>query len=338
MKQEKIKVGILGCGRFAMRRLLPELKKIPYFSLLGIHNRTLKKAQTIASQYQAPFYTDSEKELIEHPELDALIITSPNYQHKTHILKGLERNLALFTEKPLTPSYANSLQILEKLKPSDILLVGHCYRFKSAIQKAKEFIKDGHLGDLLSLNVHTHMSIPQTGWRFQKKYGGGVTLELGVHVIDSIRYLSGVEFKSIYALDNSRKDTDREDVDISIHALAQLENNLPASFSVSFNSPYSTGFTLKGTKGSLESTYTLRGDDDDKETLTFQDLSENRKKLPLSPQNIYFQELKHFADVIQGSSSLLTAENGARNIEVIEALQTSLKTQKQEEVNSSILI
>lgn len=338
MKAKKVQVGVLCCGRFAMRRLLPELKKIPSFSLLGIHNRTLKKAQVLANEYQAPFYTDAEKELIEHPDLDALIITSPNYQHKAHILQGLERNLALFTEKPLSPSYADSLQILEKLKPSDILLVGHCYRFKSAIQKAKEFIQDGHLGDLLSLDVHTHMSIPQTGWRFQKKYGGGVTLELGVHVVDTIRYLSGLEFKSIYALGNFINDANGEDLDISIHALAQLENNLPASFSVSFNAPYSTGFILKGTKGSLESTYTIRGDDDNKETLTFQDLNESRKELPLSPQNIYFQELKHFSEVIQGASSLLTAENGASNIEVTEALQSSLKSQRQEEVNSSILI
>jgi len=326
MKQEKIKIGILGCGRFAMRRLLPELTKIPSFSLLGIHNRTFEKAQSIANKHEAPFYTDSERGLIKHPELDALVITSPNYQHKSHILQGLKRNLAIFTENPLTPTYADSLQILEQLNPSDILLVGHCYRFKSVVQKAKEVIRAGHLGNLVSLDLHSHMSIPQSGWRFQKKFGGGVALELGVHVIDTIRYLSGLEFKSIEALGHVIKDADNEDVELSIYALAQLENNLPASFSISFNAPYSTGFILRGTKGTLKSTYTLRGDDDDKETLTFHDLSGNKKKLLISPQNIYFQELKHFAGLIQGSSPLLTAENGARNIDVIKAVKASLKS------------
>jgi len=85
---------------------------------------------------------------------------------------------------------------------------------------------------------------------------------------------------------------------------------------------------LRGTKGTLKSTYTLRGDDDDKETLTFHDLSGNKKNYLISPQNIYFQELKHFAGLIQGSSPLLTAENGARNIDVIKAVKASLKSKK----------
>lgn len=336
MDQKKIKLGILGAGRFARRRLLPQIEKIPNFELFALHNRTLSKAKDLALEYNTPNFTDSEDQLFNSYGLDAVIICSPNYQHEKQIQAALDKNLAVFVEKPFTTDFEGAIRILNTLKAEDTLLVGHCYRFKNALNKAKRFLQEGHLGELISLNICMNMNIPKEGWRFQNRFGGGAASELGIHVVDSIRFLTGLEFQSVQAIGEHLLDDENEPVDISIHALGELEHHVPVTFSFSFNSPYKTDLTLSGTKGELQGSYILRGDADGKERLIFKDLDENQTSLPLTKQNIYFEELKHFEEVISGANPQITAESGAQNLEVIEAIKRSIETKKREELGSSL--
>lgn len=338
MENSKIKLAILDSGRFAIRRILPQLKKVPQFDLVAIHNRTLSKAQELALEYQIGYATNSEKSLLDFEGLEAVIILSPNFLHKENIVEALKRNLAVFVEKPITSTIHEAEEVLAFLKPSHTLVVGHCYRFKNVLIEARNFIKEGHLGDLISFHICMNMNITKIGWRFQNRFGGGVSLELGIHVIDSIRFLSEQEFKSVFAIGQYLIDDEGEKVDISVHVLGELEQNVPVSLSYSFDSPYKTEFSVIGTKGELHGSYALRGDDDGKEKLHFHDLYETKTELLISKQNIYFEELNHFSEVIQGAISRITPQNAARNLEVVEAIKNSIKNKKREELTPSLLL
>ncbi|MCH9633595.1 MAG: Inositol 2-dehydrogenase/D-chiro-inositol 3-dehydrogenase [Chlamydiae bacterium] len=337
MSDKKIRLGVLSCGRFAQRRILPQIIKIPSFSLCAIHNRTLSKAREIAEHYKIPFYTHIEKDFFDYPHLDAIIICSPNYLHQKHILLSLRNGKAVFSEKPMTPTYEQSQEILTELTEEKTLVIGQCYRFKNTLCVAKKLIKEGKLGNLLSIKVHMHMNIPKTGWRMTKRYGGGVALEIGVHVIDSIRFLTDSEFTSIYSLGKQILDDQQEDIDISFSALAEMKNGLPVSFDASLEAPYSTGFTIVGSKGFLESTYAIRGDDDGRESLTFFDNHDGSFDVPLPKQNVYYEELAHFANVIEGAESQLTPENAAENVKIVEALKLSMSTHKRVNIEDFVL-
>lgn len=315
-----IQFGLLGAGRFAQRRLLPLLSNFSHAHCVALHNRSLVKAKELAHTFQINFATNVEKDLIDYEGLDALIICSPNYLHASLIKKALAKGLAVYVEKPFTLSYAQAQEI-QTLFPHGSCYIGHCYRFKPALKEAKNQLLKGTIGALKHIELHMHMNIPRTGWRFTKRYGGGARLELGSHLVDTLHYLTGQFPSAIQAHAEFIKDDHQELIDSSIQAIGRLPNGCSFNLSASFNLPYSTGFTLHGEKGRLLGDYIFRAEHDSKETLSFIDTEDQVHSIEVQPQNIHTLQLDAFFNqVTQGQpfGNALIALETMRTLDEIE--------------------
>lgn len=322
---QALKIGIIGAGRFATRRVLPCFENHPLAKLIVLHNRSLQKAKSLAEQFKAPHATNLEREVLETPSLDGVIICSPNYLHKNLILKALEKGLAVWVEKPPTLNALETKEILD-LFPNPPLLVGQCYRFKSVLQEAKKQIQQGQIGELKSLDLHMHMTIPQTNWRATKRYGGGVLLELGIHLVDALHFLSDQTIAEVFAQGEFIQDDEKTSLVWELKSLGKTLDNTSFHLSMSFNAPYSTGFKVIGTLGELHGEFVFRAEEDDKEKLTFKNLEEKIIDIPLNPCSIFKEQLSHFCTVIQGKATDSTLLQGHQNMLVLDALERSLET------------
>ncbi len=324
-----IRLGILGCGSFVQRRILPILGEIDAIKAISLQKRNLDNAQQIASKWNIPHAVSTREELLQNPQVEAVLIATTNHMHEEDAIACAASSKPTLCEKPLATTTSSIIKIIKMFEKQSVpLFVGHSLRFKFCIQKAKQLLQSGRLGELLSIRTHFSVPVPKENWRHQRDQGGGVLQDIGVHLIDLIRFISGQEVQSIFAQANYGYQNTSSETDQTVTAICRLTNQAIASFECSFVHPFSSGFELIGTKSRLISNDSLRQSYDSLETLC---LIENDTKLyfPILASNIYVDELKHFAEALRGlDSSIITAQEALQNQKVIEAAYHSLHENK----------
>jgi predicted dehydrogenase len=320
-----IKLGILGAGSFVQRRILPALKEVSSIQLTCIHKQSLAGAKQVAAQFGIPYAVSSRKDLLEHPEVDAVFIATPNHCHEEDAIACAKALKPTLCEKPLAPTSQAIIRMQEAFAAHHTpLFVGQSLRFKPAIQKARELLQNGHLGKLLHLRAYFALSTPQENWRRKKSCGGGVLQDIGVHLIDLIHFISGEAISSVYAIANSIGHTDESEHTVS--AIGRLTNGAFISFECSMNEPLRSGFEVVGDRSRLVSAHSLRQTDDIGESLYHVQEDGSFVDLPLRKSQIYVDELIHFAQVLKGETlSLISADVALSNQRVIEATYASIQ-------------
>lgn len=142
------------------------------------------------------FYTDT-REMLNDEKPDVVYICTPPTTHlplAREILGSQNRPRALFVEKPLATSLEDAVQMADLAQNyGTVAGVGFQRRFLPTIRKTKELLDAGEIGDLLLARAHhfaAAMFQPGEGWRFSPD-SGGVTMELGIHLLDAMISLFG---------------------------------------------------------------------------------------------------------------------------------------------------
>lgn len=320
-----IRLGIIGCGSFVQRRILPVLKKTNVISVEALQKRNFLEVKQIAKEYNIPFACTTRDELLKIPQVDAILIASTNEQHEEDAIACAAHSKPTLCEKPLASSVTAIERMIKAFENQNLTLcVGHSLRFKCCIQKAKELLQTEKLGQLLSIRAYFAIPLPKDNWRYQKAKGGGVLQDIGIHLIDLIRFISGQEIHSIFAKANHDYKIFSPQAEHTVTAICELTNQVVCSFECSFTQPYANSFEIIGTKARIVSNNSLIQSDTPNESFY---MIENDVKLsiPISISNIYLDELLHFADILQGSKSIIPASEGLQNQKVVEAAYFSIK-------------
>jgi len=147
---------------------------------------------------------ENYEELIdkEKDNLDAVIISLPNFLHYDGIIRSFENGLNVFVEKPLaiSTSECNDIVAFEE-NSGRKLMVGYQFRFVDAIQKMKTMLSEGQIGELKYITSEfiangplSHGRIPKPiseWWLNPQLSGGGALVDLGTHLVDLYHYFSG---------------------------------------------------------------------------------------------------------------------------------------------------
>lgn len=322
LKEHPLKIGILGCGGFATRRILPALKEIASIQIVCIQNRDQTKADTIARQFGIPKAVSHREALLAYPEIEAVHITSPNFLHEEDALACAAAGKPTLCEKPLSTSWESVNRMIEAFDSRNLpLFVGHQMRFKPAIQKAKKLVLAGEFGNLLQIRAYYYSrTIPTGNWRLIKGNGGGALQEIGIHLVDLIHFISGEEIGEVRALSSV------SEVDRMISVQGKLPSGTLISFECAYERPYYSGFEVIGTQSRLVSSESLRQTYDPVESLSLTKETGETIYYPLQAVDLYAEECRHFAKaVIHGIDSPIEAKISMANQRVIDAAYHSLK-------------
>ncbi len=209
----------------------------------------------IQSLYEIEKTYADYKKMAKNPDIDAVSILVPNVLHYDIAMAFLKNNKHVLVEKPLAINAELGKDLVDTAKKNNLILAtGHMWRFHKEVQYLKEIIDNGILGDIVQTKSYgIHLQWAPDGW-FSKKAqaGGGALIDMGVHAIDTTRYLlSDPEIKSLYASVGTQ--FGHYDVDDYAQIMIKHKNGIVSLFEAGWNFPHISGIEASteiwGTKG-----------------------------------------------------------------------------------------
>ena len=195
-----LKIGILGCGKIAQVRHIPEYADNPNCVLKGFFNPTKSRAEDMVKKYGGVAY-DTAEELLRDPEIDAVSVCAANNAHAELTIKALRAGKHVLCEKPMAVTLAECEEMVKVAKEEGrILMIGQNQRLTKAHEMAKKMIADGEIGRVISFRTTFGHGGPETWsitpgkntWFFDKtKAAMGAMADLGIHKTDLIQFLLG---------------------------------------------------------------------------------------------------------------------------------------------------
>ncbi|OLS26143.1 MAG: 4-carboxy-2-hydroxymuconate-6-semialdehyde dehydrogenase [Candidatus Heimdallarchaeota archaeon LC_2] len=196
-------VGIIGTG-FGAKVHLPALIHHPDFKPLVIAGRNKEKADKVATEYGIKS-TTNWKDLLENDDLDLITVSTPPYLHYEMGKAVLQSGKHLLLEKPTTTNAAMAKKLVTLAEDKNLIaLMAHEFRWVPSRNMLRKLIfEDQVIGKLREIHFNQFYgwlaspTNPKFGWLWDSKYDGGMLGALGSHLIDMIRYITGLEFLEV---------------------------------------------------------------------------------------------------------------------------------------------
>lgn len=212
-------------------------------------------AREEAEQFGARFYTDY-RAMLDGEELDAVVVAVPHYLLADIGCECLDRGLHVLVEKPMAHSLAAADRLLEAARRNGCqLAVGYQWRFHPHTQKVKAMLAAGELGRVTLAHSfwvgYTPEEYFNMAWKGERAKGGGPTLVVGSHVVDTFRYLLGEveEVRALFGRSHGREVEDSAAISLRF-AGGELATLVIGAAAISPPGPTRT-FYLMGDRGSV---------------------------------------------------------------------------------------
>ena len=141
--------------------------------------------------------TTDHQEIMNDPQIQAVLICSPTDTHSKLILECLEKEKHIFCEKPLDLDIKKALEMVEAIKKNHLVFqIGFNRRFDHNYKSIAQQIQKGVLGQIYTLTLISRDPSPPSIEYL--KTSGGIFKDMSIHDFDMIRFLSGQEVKEAY--------------------------------------------------------------------------------------------------------------------------------------------
>lgn len=192
----KTKVAIIGCGTIASNAHIRAYKSNPDAEIKYFCDIIKEKAEHSASEYGSGIAIEDYKVILDDPEVEAVSICTPNHVHAEIAINCMRAGKNVLCEKPAARTYEEALEMQKvQHETGKVLNIGVVNRFNTSVNRIKDVIDSGELGDIYHVYVsfRSHRSIPGLGGAFTTKAvsGGGVLIDWGVHYLDIVMYCLG---------------------------------------------------------------------------------------------------------------------------------------------------
>ena len=334
MKQTKVRWGILGAAKIAVKHVIPAMKGALYSELMGIASRSLEKAQEVANQLHIPKAYGSYEALLEDPDIDAIYIPLPNHLHVEWSKRCMEAGKHVLCEKPLALNCAEMEQLM-KIRDETGLKIAEAFMVRTHPQwlETKAMIDNGDIGQLKTIHgFFSFMLDDISNVRYVKSYGGGGVYDIGCYPIMLSRFIYGEEPTRVFA--HIQYD-EKSGVDVLASAILDFPSGT-ATFTCSIQLQRSQTMQFYGTEKSLEVKIPFNSPPGNPNKLYLMDgdISNKYAKAIILPAcNQYRVHVDHFSQaVLMDRAVAVPLEDTYHNTKVIEAILRSGKSEKWEAV------
>ncbi|MBR5954427.1 MAG: Gfo/Idh/MocA family oxidoreductase [Methanobrevibacter sp.] len=304
-----VNVGVIGVGAMGENhvRVYHKLKEANLLAVSDVSERALKK---IERKYGAKGYNDYG-ELLKNPEIEAVSVCVPTTLHHAVVMEAIKNKKHVLIEKPIAFTLKEAEEMIAAAKEAGVILAtGHVERFNPAVQKAKELIEDGVIGDIVSAFAKRVGPIPP------RIKDVGVSIDLAIHDLDIMNYLFDANIMQVYGTMNSVL----EDCQFEDHAeiMVSFDNESTGIIEVNWLTPYKRReLELTGTDVIISVDYIKQSID---VYGKFAQDIEIRHEEPLK------DELKSFLNaVVNEEEPEITGEDGLKALKLVIAANMSSK-------------
>lgn len=200
-----IKFSIIGCGHIGTRHAQRILEN-PNAKLIGVFDIDAEKAESLAASCSVNSYTDLNTFL--NADVDVICVCTPSGLHKEHAIMCLNAGRNVLVEKPMALSSFDCKEMLNSAKQNEKeLFVVKQNRYNPPVQKMKEAIQSGVLGNVLQVSVNCFWNrneeyYKQSEWKGTRQLDGGVLFNQFSHFIDIMYYFFGAIVNPVGKISN----------------------------------------------------------------------------------------------------------------------------------------
>ena len=200
-----ITIGIIGCGYWGPN-LIRNYYQLPNCNMLICCDLDGKKLDRMKTLYPGILTTNDVRAVVNNREIDAVGIATPVFTHYPLAKEALLNGKHVFVEKPLCHSSDACLELIRLAEEEEkVLMVGHTFEYTAAVNKIKEIVNSGELGEILYISsVRLNLGL------FQQDIN--VIWDLAPHDISIITYILGEHPVSVNGQGKSHYKKDIEDV------------------------------------------------------------------------------------------------------------------------------
>lgn len=251
-----VRIGIIGAG-VAAETHARELARIADAEVCAVWARNQQKAAAFAAAFSIAAADDNLANFLARPEMQAVIITTPNALHLDVALAAAKAGKHLIIEKPLEVNAARAQQIVDICREHQVALFVIYQRvYSAAARQAASDIASGQLGQVFLVNIVDNQYRPphyyaRDAWRGTQQFeGGGCVITQSTHMLDLAIFLLGA-VTSVYAATNTvLHQIETEDVAVAVLQFASGAVGTLSSSTAAWPGQKHL-LTLSGTAGSI---------------------------------------------------------------------------------------
>ena len=321
---EKVNLALFGSGYWGSKlaaeyvQLQQHNNDFNFFGIVDPDKTSLARLQSKLN-LSLDMLFDNVEACLKNPNINAIHVATPSETHFTIATEALNQNKHVLLEKPMALTSRDAFKLARLAEKTGlILLVGHIFRFNSALDKAKEILEEGQIGDVNYI---------QLSWRdfLNPLPDRDIVFDLLPHPVDIVNFLTGEWPSSIYAhsVSYTRLSVDKGNEDMAFIIL-QMPDNSSVQITLSWIQP-----------GIKERVVTVTGS---QKTMVIDTISQDlyvcntdgKKNVTVARNNTIHSMISHFIKCIFGeenpnNSSLV----GAMTVGVLSSARRSL-TEKRE--------
>jgi predicted dehydrogenase len=329
-----VRFGILGFGLHGHKRLMPGFALAQNCRVTALSRRSLDKAQESARQHDILLAFNSAEELCRCTEVDAVFVTTPNACHLADVLLAIRCGKPVLCEKPMGVNADECRKMVEAARQAGVLLgVAQVFRFEESAAWFRRQVASGQIGRIVF--ARSEFSFP-AGPEHPRAWindpavaGGGPIADVGVHCIDSLRYILQDEVVRVSA--RGFHNSGSGGVEAAAALTLEFSHGTLGAVLVSFRSPYRTPLELVGETG------VIRGDDvlnvERPITLELRRAGSVAETESVSNHYAYARQVDAFAAAVEGTATFpVPGEEGWQNQAILDAAYRGLKSGMVEEV------
>lgn len=329
-----INFGIVGFGLHAVKRLMPGFDQSKNCRVTALSRRDIRKAEASAQEYKIPHAFSSMEELCQSKEVDAVLVTSPNSCHLADVLMAFNNGKHVLCEKPLAMDARECRQMVEAAKKTKLVFgVAHVFRFNDSVTHIRKRIASGEIGKpVFARSEFSFLATPEhpRQWLYDRSVaGGGPIFDIGVHCIDTLRYVLQDEVVNVSA--SSVADARSGDVESAAALQLEFSRGTLGTALVSYRADYRTPLEIIGNAAVLSADDALNVELPVEIRLTRDNNLLDSEKV--SNNLAYAKQVDEFAAAVEGKIKFRApGEEGWQNQEVLDAAYRSIASGRVEAV------
>lgn len=222
-----LKVAVIGVGAMG-RNHVRVYYELPDVKLVGVSDLDGNAAASATRLYSTQTFTDY-RQMLDETKPDAVTIAVPTEYHRETALEVISRGIHLLIEKPIASTVEEGQEIIDAAAQAKVRLqIGHIERFNPAVIALRQQLSENALGKVYQIDARRQGPFPG------RIKDVGVVVDLAVHDIDVIRYITGAEITRVYAETAQRIHETREDM---VTGLLRLDNGAVGTLTINWLTP-----------------------------------------------------------------------------------------------------
>ena len=192
---DKVRIGIIGAGAVSDYHHVPGIKIDPRAELVAICDPNEALLEQRQKDWGPTRSTTKYEEIASAPDIDAVIIATPNFVHREQTLACVNAGKHVMCEKPLGLNFGESAEMYRAARDNNVRhMTAFTYRFAPSMRYVRHLVQSGALGQLRHFRSQRFLDWPETSWgwrQYKDLAGAGDLFDMTIHRIDFSQDLMG---------------------------------------------------------------------------------------------------------------------------------------------------